>query len=637
MRVIRGTTLKATTALGAVLLSALAAGQDNPARGGTGGAGGDAGAWAADHRLLEAQSLLADRRPAEIARRADRELSRLLENVTSPEDLPDLDLLKRLCVLKEFGDAVTRLGRLEGRERETAAWLLARPALLETLMTAASPGDSPDAMLRIVSRIRADHGEKPDEWAELTTALAVVYDADPDMSGEGARGPDPERVSRLFAYYVNARDRMRFDLRTLPWALQVFVVECMVSEDELAWALGRYSRRGSISDIYLDVRYEENPTYTPAPGAARSQPGLAGGRYGRLRGDAGIGAMAGIDATLEQLARGGGQTRAQAYFAVSVWRALGIPSAIYVGQGSDGDVRAWGAVLEVVNGRPRFDTEVGRWEEFKQISGQTYDPQPHELMGEDDLTVLTELAATKPADRVRAYALARLAESGDRGRSEIPTAARVALLTESVRLSPGNRAAWAGLRAMGRASDLSVQQTDRVLERVTRELAPRYPELAVDVTRDVVSWRGTREQIESLDKLRPALSGRPDLQVKLVLARADLLLEAKRDREALAAYGWVLDRAADFGPQAVEAMRKVDALLREKREGPALLSTYRRVWTRIPVPGSSGAIRFTAWHQIGTGYAAILEESGDRTAAENLRQRLRQAEDNGTGGVRRGR
>lgn len=596
----------------------------------------------ADLRMLEAQSLLADRKPGEICKHAEAELRELLKN----PDAPDVNLLARLSALRDFGAVLSRLQRLEGPEKAAASWLLGNETLLTTLMSAMTDADAPDAVLRIVALIHQRQGEKPAEFPDLATALAVVYDSGADMTSEEARAPDPNKAARLFAYYTNARSQMRFDPQTLPWQLQVFVVDNNITEPELLWALGKYSSRPLVKDAWYDVRYDEYPRYNPpAESAGPSSDGrlpraVPAPRVGKGEAQSGTGNGAGrvpqdtgeyTDPTLEQLARAGGTTAAQSHYAVSVCRALGIPAAELAGQVETGAIRSWvGAMENGHDGHWSWDLAVGRPFEDKNKHWPAVgtDPQTHEKISDEELLLLTDLQDTPAKSRTASAALVRLAEKENWAKvknpeDEITPAQRFKLLLRAVDLSPGNREAWRQIRLMGKNSELTAQDVDRVLAALNKNIAAKYPGIVLDVLTDVISWRGTREQLDMLDKARSLFSTRPDLQYKLLVRKGDLNADAKQDREALACWGAVLDRATDAGPIAVEAMAKVDALLRARNERQLLLNTYKAVWNRMPMPLARGDVRATAWYIIGSEYASALDEAGQPTDAENTRNRLR--------------
>lgn len=184
---------------------------------------------------------------------------------------------------------------------------------------------------------------------------------------------------------------------------------------------------------------------------------------------------------------------------------------------------------------------------------------------------------------------------------------------------------------MGRETELTAEGTEQVAAAASKLLVSRFPGMALMVMADAVSWRGSREQVEFIDKVQSEFSPHPMLQMRLLLRRGDLLAEQKKDREALASWHAVVDRASDAGPIAIDAMRRIDTLLRGRNEDALLLATYRNVWTRMAAPRAVGPVRSTAWYQIGQSYADLLEQSGDANGANNVRQRLRNLEFNAVG------
>ncbi|MFN4242377.1 MAG: hypothetical protein ACK4PI_03980 [Tepidisphaerales bacterium] len=600
-----------------------------------------------DELLVEAQSLLADRRLGELAVRMDGRILELLEG-----EGVEGAALTRLTAYRQFAALFRRLGRVEGRERATLRWLLAgreTERLLETFVLALSPQDDPEAALRVLARLYAEHGRSVAEFPELATALAVVYDAREDMSGESADAPDPAVASRLFSYYVRGRRSMRLDATSLPWPLSVFTVYNEVDEADLPWALRQFAGRQNIRDLYLDLALVERSS---ADDVVRGRPErwARGGREG------------GVAMTrLREIAASGGDTRERALYAVSVARALGIPAAVMLEASDTGRVLGWPALLELRDGRWTFDSDPKRFPELHGFGGQTMDPQAFRVISDAELGLLPRLLNTPAADRARALALVRLTqarqvENADGGRGsgdadDEPTRGRPLLLSDdegrpdhtrrltlllaAAELSPGCREAWAAVREMGRRGEMTAAGLEEAVGAVGRLLVERHPDFALEVLLDAMSFRGSREQILLLDRVRRWFSGRPALLVKLHVRRADLLADSGRVAEALQHYAAVLEVAADAGPAAVEAMQRVDALLRRQGELPRLLSVYRQTWTSMAMPTSgSESARSTNWYRIGEAYAGLLEEMGMGPQARQVRQRLEVLERTG---VQRGR
>lgn len=612
-------------------------GTDTPA------AGGERGAI--DELRLEAQALFAERRLDELVRRVD---GRLLAKLQI-EPLPEAGLT-RLMAYRQFGVLFHRLGRVEGPEREVLAWLLSgseTAALFETLTLAIGPTDDPQAVLGILTRLYTDHGRSVAQFPELATALAVVYDAAADLPGESASASDPAVASRLFGYYLRARRSLRVDTPTLPWPLAVFVVLNEVDEADLPWALRQFAGRQNLRDLYLDLALVEGSGTNAA----------VRGRESRA-----------APTRLRQIAARGGDSRERALYAVSVARALGLPATVVLEAADTGRVLGWPALLELRRGRWTFDTDTQRFPELRGFGGQAIDPQTFSVISSAELSILPQLLTTRPADRQLALAWVRLAMAerfddrfgsarghDDLGRrparrdwlvSTDPGGAetlprgpdhrrRLELVLAAAGRSPGCRQAWSALREMGRRGEIEEEGVELAMARTGQLLAQTYPDFALDVLTDVVAFRGTREQLTLLDRTRRWFAGHAATLIRLHLRRADLLAESGRVAEALTHYAEILEVASDAGPAAVEAMDRVEKILRDQGDLNRLVSVYRQAWTNmaVPVTGSESA-RSTNWYRLGERYANLLDELGRPVQARQVRQRLEVLERTG---VQRGR
>jgi hypothetical protein len=85
----------------------------------------------------------------------------------------------------------------------------------------------------------------------------------------------------------------------------------------------------------------------------------------------------------------------------------------------------------------------------------------------------------------------------------------------------------------------------------------------------------------------------------------------------------VLQIALRYGPLSLEAIARIDAMLRPAGKMRELTDHYRVAWAHMTVPEASGYIATTPWYIMGDRYAAILEETGDKTAASKVRQTLK--------------
>jgi hypothetical protein len=187
---------------------------------------------------------------------------------------------------------------------------------------------------------------------------------------------------------------------------------------------------------------------------------------------------------------------------------------------------------------------------------------------------------------------------------------------------------------MARNSQLVASDLNEIIPLLEKFIAPRYPAYALEALRDLVSWRGNREQLDALRAASSMFAGSPQMRMRIQLYLGDLMADAGRDRDALAAYGLLLDNIRDAGPVGIDAMERVDRILREKNALGTLVDTYATVWSKLAAPSNANNIQGTTFFQLGTRYADVLEETGDRNKASQIRLRLDSLVDDGQ--VRRG-
>ena len=126
-----------------------------------------------------------------------------------------------------------------------------------------------------------------------------------------------------------------------------------------------------------------------------------------------------------------------------------------------------------------------------------------------------------------------------------------------------------------------------------------------------------------LDRVSRLFPNRPDLLADLALRKGDALRNAARPVDALQLYQEVLEVALRYGPLALEAIARVDAMLRPAGKMRELTDHYRVAWNHMNVPEASGYVATTPWYIMGDRYASILEETGDKPTAAKVRQTLR--------------
>lgn len=525
---------------------------------------------------------------------ADLEQS-VREQIALGEKLNDTALV-RLATYRQFAAYFGRLTELSEHDRQALKWLIDQPVLMTTLMMAVDDSaDAPDRVLQVLGHLQRESPRRAGRYPELTTALCVVWDEHDPESQLDADVLVPEEILRrvvdLLGYYVVAGSDLQFDVRTMPHDLSVFVVDSRASQAELIWAARRYRKHAAIGRTYFDVAYDT---------------GFTAGMPKRIDN---------VAYTLPNLLQWGGICIDQAYYATQVSKAVGVPSVVCEGAGSEGGgFHAWVGYLQRVGKDVGWNFNEGRYEAHQYWWAQVKHPQTHEVMYDADIALSMEAATTPWQRRMLSMALTRSADL-----LETPDALRV--LSSAIQACPGNRRAWLALADMGAQRRLDDAQILRVMEVVDRFATQRYPEFAWSTMVHLVSGRGNTERVAALEKLIPLFKHRPDLQARTRLAQGDVLAAAQ-PKEALACYLDVLEKSR-IAPIIMFAMQRIDNLLRDHNELGRLMRIYHAVWTNMPPPrASSLAVRGSPWGIVGERYMMLAMEVGDFQTVETIRRRL---------------
>ena len=190
-------------------------------------------------------------------------------------------------------------------------------------------------------------------------------------------------------------------------------------------------RRSAIGAVYFDVPYDKAAYY---------------GTAGKL-----------IDTkayTLPNLVQYGGVCTDQAFFATAVARSLGVPATVCTGQAEQDSAHAWVGFLEQQGKRVRWNFQEGRYPEMNFWRGDVQDPQTRQRVTDSDVSLLAELAMTKPADRLASIALCK-------SHDLFPAEKQAGLYTKAINMSPGNRDAWEALADLGARRKLLAGRDDQ--------------------------------------------------------------------------------------------------------------------------------------------------------------------------------
>ena len=158
---------------------------------------------------------------------------------------------------------------------------------------------------------------------------------------------------------------------------------------------------------------------------------------------------------------------------------------------------------------------------------------------------------------------------------------------------------------------------------IERFAVGRYDDFAFKSLTTFVAAQTPEAQLESLDRVARLFPDRPDLLADLALRKGDAMRDSGRPVDALHLYQEVLEVALHYGPLSLEAIERVDTMLRGAGRMRELAEHYRIAWTHMKTPESSGYIATTPWYIMGDRYAKVLAETGDTGGAAKVRDTLK--------------
>jgi len=507
----------------------------------------------------------------------------------------DASRIDAIASCRQFAGYFGSIPNPTSQQKETMTWLAMQPRLMPTLMSAVSDRDSPDRVLDILQGLRTRQSRSLDDYADLTTALAVVWDKPSPREGAHKLPKfPPDRPARLFAYFTDPRSPMRFDIRQFCWQLDLYIVDIKVSDDEIQWAGKKYANNYSIGSAYFDVTYDDRAFFNGDAKKISTHP------Y-----------------TLQNLLQYGGVCVEQAYYAEEVAKSLGIPACMCTsaGGGAGQAGHAWLGLLDLTNRQFVWDFDQGRYQEDLFWSADIVDPQTGETLSDADVGLLGALQKVDGSTRLLSAMLLKLTD-------DLLPARRFDIDVREIEVSPGNRPAWAALADMGAKGQLGPAQIQIVDSEISRFLLQAYPDFACQTLIRMDSGQSTSAQVSTLDRVALVFPTRPDLRARVRLRQAKLLMEERHDEDAFRMLNDVLAHDLNAGAIVLEAITNVDKLMRAHNNLPGLARVYGQTWSRMPSPDRSSYAIWTPYYTVGKAYMKLLESLGDRMEAENVRNRL---------------
>ncbi|MHC4827586.1 MAG: hypothetical protein ACYTEY_13600, partial [Planctomycetota bacterium] len=465
---------------------------------------------------------------------ATAELQVQFDRVIAGADAGDDDLFReaafalRLAAQLTDAEAVDRL--------ELLAFLRAHEELAASVAFLVRPDrEDPAEVYTLLDRLRQRRGDTLGNYANLAAAVCVVHDRllARKINENTAQATDPLAI---FDYYAGNKKRMLFGVRNVPAELLVYVVDTTASIEEMRWALGRYAGDSVVGARFFDIDYD----------------------YEHVRdGDPKEVTVAGWN--LPNILRYGGVCVDQAYFAVTVGKAIGVPTAYAFGADSTVS-HAWVGFLQARGNAAWWNFDVGRYPAYQGVRGNVLDPQTRRRIPGSYVSLSAELAGVEATDRWAAVAYAdaavrvlELAEQAgaapgaEDGAGDEPSASEtaLALLEKGLRLSPGHARGWMAVRRLAAGGGMTLEQTKRWADVLHRLCGRRYPDFYLAVLRPMItSIDDVKQQNALWNKAFALFRDRHDLAASVRMSQGLMWRKAGQPARAGQCYEDVIYRYA---------------------------------------------------------------------------------------------
>ena len=511
---------------------------------------------------------------------------------------------------------VRQLEKVEGRG-EVLAFVRKNETVGHALAFLISEQENPAPVYALLNRLREKHPKEVETYASLAAAVCVVHASPLTRHINENQVKSPEALE-VFEYYIKNEGAMYFGIKPVPAELLVYVVDTTTPIEQMNWALKRYAKDDAVGRHFFDIKYDTEHFRTGAPKKVT---------------------VAGF--SLPNILQYGGVCVDQAYFAMEVGKAIGVPTA-YATASSGEAGHAWVGFLQSKGGQGWWNFDVGRYEEYKGIKGTVLDLQTRRGVPDCYVSLTAEMIGTKAADRqiaaawcdaaarvIGGSAPAAAAEGKwlDGKATARPMSAEGALdlLELGLRKNVGYARGWFEVRDLAKDGKLTLEQKKRWSELVLKLCGAKYPDFAWAIIEPMIL---TVDEVKEQDRLWTAafgiFQGRSDLAASVRMAQARMWEQKGEAVAAEKCYWDVVDKFANAGPFVFAALAGTEKMLRESGKTDKVTTLYEQTWGRTKKPGTMGSpfARQSNWYQVGKMYAAKLHEAGDEKKAAAVEAEL---------------
>lgn len=487
-------------------------------------------------------------------------------------------------------------------------FLRGHEALATELAFLILPQDDPAAAYRVLARLIEAHGEQVAEFAPLTAAICVVHDQ-PRLRHVNENSVPLIDAVELFAYFARHERTLHFSLSDTPASQLIFLVDANGTLEELDWAR-RYRRDTNLGNRYQEIEYDD----TGVTGVKRL---TAGGEF-----------------TLQKIRELGGICADQAYFAMTVGKANGVPTCYVSGRGGDTS-HAWLGFLEKAGRKgARWNFTAGRYASYEDVQGKVTEPQTWTKVPDANISIAGYATWFKPEARQQSAALTDAAvrlgvlawqNGGARAVNADLTDRQLDILEQAIRANPGNVRAWLLARDRLAVEGMPLRQRERWAREIDQLAGQTSPDFAFEMLEPIFNAEASpRVRYNLWDWAATRFGDRQDLPARARLAQVRILIEEGKPAPAYEAARAIFEQYNRGGPVAVEALKLAESLLEQRGDTKAVLELYMWAFDQLRSPGKKRIefLQQSTWYQVGTRYLELLDAAGETRRAAVLRRQL---------------
>jgi len=473
----------------------------------------------------------------------------------------------------------------------------------------------------VLLQLREKFGNQLDAYANLTAAICVVHDRPftRRVNENVTTAPTP---TELFEFYTVTEKHILIGIINVPPNRLISVVDSTASIEEMTWALKKYVGDQAIGRQYNAVAYDREHFRRGTPKK------LTGHPY-----------------TLQNILKLGGLCADQAFFAISIGKSIGVPTAYTVGTSATVG-HAWVGYLQNRGGEGVWNFDEGRYSAYRGVRGNVIDPQTRQTVPDSFVSLLAELIGTQSRrlsadERHNAIALTdaaiRIGELTGGSFQPPPfdpkpfdarpilrtagTDAALELLKTAVMQNKGYPRAWYATWDMARSDRLNMAQKKEWRDAALSVCGKKYPDFALLMLEPIIaSVEEANTQNQWWDVAFDMFQGRHDLCAAIRMFQAQLWESQKQPAKAGKCYEDVIDRYTNAGPFVISALLGAEKLLQDKPDKVLLL--YEQTYAKVRKPRENAFLEQSNWFRIGQMYMTKLRDSGKTREADVIAGQL---------------